>query len=82
MSDGMHKMGFAKSDPSVDVERVLSFRRHVNHGERRSVRKLIARADNESVEGVLGIEGQFYGFGLQSPNYARAEPRVGNRKGF
>src|SRR5688572_28567841 len=82
MSDGMHEMGIAKADPSVYVKRVVSLRRHVNHGEGCSVRELVAGADDKGIEGVLDVEGEFDGLRLQSPCDSRAEPRIGDRERF
>ena len=49
-------MRLAKSDATVDEQRVVGTRRRFGNRPARRMRELIRRADDERVEGVTGIE--------------------------
>ena len=54
--DGMHQMGFAESDAAVDEERVVGGARVLPDLLRGGLGELVALADDEGLEGGVGIE--------------------------
>ena len=56
MTDGLHQVGLAHADATVEEERVVGLRGMLADSARRSMSKLIAGAGDEIVEGVLGIK--------------------------
>ena len=56
LPDRVHQMGFAEPHATVDEQRVVRARRRLGDGPRRSVRKLIRRANDEAIEGVARVE--------------------------
>jgi hypothetical protein len=59
LADGVQQMGFAQTNPAVKEKRVVRFAGRLRDGEGGGVGKIIVVADDERVEGVLGIEIQF-----------------------
>ena len=56
VADGLHQVGLAHADAAVQEQRVVGLGGAFRHRAGGSVGKLIAGADDEVVEGVLGIE--------------------------
>ena len=54
--DGLHQVGLAHADATVQEQRVVGLGRSFRDCARGGMRELVARADDESVEGVLGIQ--------------------------
>jgi hypothetical protein len=54
VTDRVHQVRLAQTRPAVDEERVVVIAGLIRDRLRRRVRELIARADDEVVEGVLG----------------------------
>ena len=61
----MHQVCFAKSDSSVDKERIVHFSRRFGHCERGSMGKIVVAADHKSIEGVLWIQIGFFNAFIQ-----------------
>ena len=55
-ADRVHQMGLAKTHSAVDEERVVGPRGRLGHSPCRRVRKLVRGTDDESVEGVAGVQ--------------------------
>ena len=51
----MHQVCFAKSDSSVDKERIVHFSRRFGHREGCGVGKIVVAADHEGIESILRI---------------------------
>ena len=56
MADGVHEVGLAQARPAVDVEGVVGLGRILGHGHGGGVGELVAAADDEVLEGVIGVE--------------------------
>jgi hypothetical protein len=56
MADGVHEMGLAQAGSAVDIERVVGFSRFFGDGHRGGMGKLVAGADDEIFEGVIGVQ--------------------------
>ena len=78
LSDGVHQVRLAQSDPAVDEERVVRSRRRFGDGSTRGVRKLVRRSDDEGVEGVAKI--QTAGAGRRRRRWAGREGFVGAQR--
>ncbi len=56
MTNGLHQVGLAHSDPAVEEERVVGLRRTLRNRLAGGVGELIAAANDESIKGVAGIQ--------------------------
>ena len=56
VADRVQQMGLAEADAAVEKQRVVGLGMPVGDGEARRVGHLVARADDERVEGVLAVE--------------------------
>ena len=56
MANGLHQVGFAHAHAAIEEERVVGLGWTLGHRLRRGMGELIARADDESIEGVAGVE--------------------------
>ena len=56
MADRVQQVGLAEPALAVDEQRVVGLGRRLGDGDRRGVREPVGRADDEGLEGVLGVE--------------------------
>src|SRR3954468_23955132 len=56
LADGVQEMRFAQANPSVNKKRVVRFPGRLRDGQSGGVREIVVTADDEIIEGVLGIE--------------------------
>ena len=56
MADGLHQVRLAEPHPAVEVQRVVRLAGRVGDGARGGVSELVARADDEVLEGVARVE--------------------------
>src|SRR5256885_164548 len=56
LADGLHQMGLAQADASVNEQRIVRSRRRLRDGETGCVRDFIVRADDERFKRVPRIE--------------------------
>ena len=56
VADGVHQVRLAESDAAVDEERVVGLRGDLGDGAGGGVGELVRGADDEALEGVLGVE--------------------------
>src|SRR5215831_11516371 len=66
--DGVQQVGLAQAGVAVDEQRVIRLRGRLGDRHRGGVREAVARADDERLEGVLGVEP---GLGGRRPGQAR-----------
>ncbi len=55
MPDRVQQVGLAQPGLAVDEQRVVGLGRRLGHGHGGRVREAVGRADDEAVEGVLGV---------------------------
>ncbi len=56
VADRVHEVGLAEPDAAVDEERVVGLRGDLGDGAGGGMRELVRGADDEALEGVLGVE--------------------------
>ena len=56
VTDGVHQVGLAHADAAIQEERVVGLGGAFGDGLRRSVRELIAAADDKAIELVARVE--------------------------
>jgi hypothetical protein len=56
VADGLHEVGLAHADAAIEEERVVGLGRAFRNGLASGVGKLVAAANDESVEGVTRVE--------------------------
>src|SRR6266496_4828923 len=56
LPDGLHQVGFAKTDTAINEQRVVCARGRLGYGESGSMRNFIVRTDHERFERVPWIE--------------------------
>ena len=55
LADGVEQMGFAQAHAAEEKERIVGFARRLSHGHGGGVGVVVVFTDDESLEGVLGL---------------------------
>ncbi len=56
MPDGLHQVGLAHAHAAIEEQRIVGLRGPLGHGQRGGMRELVAVADHEGIERVLGVQ--------------------------
>ena len=56
VADGLHKVGFTEASATVEEERIVLLAGVVSDRSRGGIGEVVARADDEVVEGIAGVE--------------------------